>query len=227
MLKKWLIRFVVLAVGAGGAPFATPYEAQTESGIAGVARDSTGLALPGVSVEASSPALIEKARSVATDGQGLYNITGLRPGVYTVTFTLPGFTTVRREGVELTSSFTATVNAEMRVGGIEEAVTVSGASPTVDLQNTVQQKAFTREVIDALPTGSKSWASLAVLVPGARADRRAERRRHRLVERDGAAFTAASARKPSCCSTACATTRATVSAASATPTTRTTAAWRR
>ena len=143
-------------------------EAQVESGIAGIARDTTGLALPGVSVEASSPALLEKVRTVATDGQGLYNITGLRPGVYTVVFTLPGFTTVRREGVELTSTFTATVNVEMRVGGIEEAVTVSGASPTVDIQNTVQQKSFTREVIDVLPTGSKSWASLAVLVPGAK-----------------------------------------------------------
>jgi hypothetical protein len=145
-----------------------PAAAQTDSGIAGTVKDSTGLALPGVTVEASSPALIEKVRSVTTDGQGVYNITGLRPGTYAVTFTLPGFTSVRREGLELTSSFTATVNAEMQVGGLQEALTVSGAAPTVDLQNTVQQKAFTRTVIEALPTGSKSWAALAVLVPGAR-----------------------------------------------------------
>jgi hypothetical protein len=145
-----------------------PVTAQTDSGIAGTVKDSTGFALPGVTVEASSPALIEKVRSVATDGQGVYNITGLRPGTYVVTFTLPGFTSVRREGLELTSSFTATVNAEMQVGGLQEALTVSGAAPTVDLQNTVQQKAFTRTVIEALPTGSKSWAALAVLVPGAR-----------------------------------------------------------
>jgi Carboxypeptidase regulatory-like domain len=168
MLKKWFAGVVVFATAVAGAPFAGIAHAQVESGIAGVARDTTGLPLPGVAVEASSPALLEKVRSAVTDGQGLYNITGLRPGVYSVVFTLPGFTTVRREGVELTSTFTATVNVELRVGGIEEAVTVSGASPTVDIQNTVQQKSFTREVIEVLPTGSKSWAALAVLVPGAK-----------------------------------------------------------
>jgi hypothetical protein len=147
------------------APAAT---AQTDSGIVGQVKDSTGLALPGVTVEASSPALIEKARTVVTDGQGLYSITALRPGTYTVVFSLPGFTTVRREGVELTTSFTANITVEMRVGGIEEAVTVSGASPTVDVQNTVQQKAFTREILEALPTGSKNWAAAAILVPGVR-----------------------------------------------------------
>ena len=88
------------------------------------------------------------------------------PGIYTVTFTLPGFSTVRREGIELTASFTATVNADMRVGALEETITVTGEAPTVDVQNVVQQRVMTRDVIDAIPTGSKSVAHLGVLIPG-------------------------------------------------------------
>ena len=168
LLGHRLTQGVVLTLAMLFAVTVAPALSQTDSGIAGSVKDSTGLALPGVSVTAASPALIEKTRSVVTDAQGVYNITGLRPGDYSVTFELPGFGTIKREGVALTTSFTANVNAEMKVGGIEEAITVSGATPTVDLQNTVQQKAFTRTVIEALPTGSKSWASLAVLVPGAR-----------------------------------------------------------
>src|SRR5262245_12937216 len=90
-----------------------------QSGFAGVARDTTGAVLPGVAVEAASPALIEKARTVITDGEGQYKIVDLRPGIYVLTFTLPGFTSIRREGIELPASFTATVNAEMRVGTVE------------------------------------------------------------------------------------------------------------
>src|SRR5881628_3851228 len=127
---------------------------QADSGnIAGVVRDTSGAVIPGVTVEASSPALIEKVRSVVTDEQGLYSIVDLRPGLYTVTFTLPGFSTVRREGIELTGSFTATVNAELRVGAVSETVTVSGEAPTVDIRNVVQEKVLTDEVREALPTG--------------------------------------------------------------------------
>ena len=91
--------------------------AQVSNGsIAGVVKDASGAVLPGVTVEAASPALIEKSRTAVTDGQGLYRIVDLRPGVYTVTFTLPGFSTLKREGLELTAGFTATVNAEMKVG---------------------------------------------------------------------------------------------------------------
>ena len=93
-----------------------PAEAAAQSEIAGVVKDASGSVLPGVTVEAASPALIEKMRAAVTDGGGNYRIVSLRPGVYTVTFTLPGFATVSREGIELTSDFTATVNAEMRVG---------------------------------------------------------------------------------------------------------------
>src|SRR5262245_2034704 len=108
--------------------------AQT-SEIAGVVKDASGSVLPGVTVEAASPALIEKSRSVVTDGEGAYRIISLRPGTYTVTFTLPGFTKVIREGIELTSNFTASVNADMKVGAVEETITVTGESPIVDTQS--------------------------------------------------------------------------------------------
>ena len=139
---------------------------QSNSAIGGTVKDSSGAVLPGVTVEAASPALIEKTRTVVTDGQGLYNIVNLRPGTYTVTFTLPGFSSVRREGIELTASFTATVNADLRVGALEETVTVSGQAPTVDVTNVAQQRVMTRDVINAIPVGTKSVVALGVLIPG-------------------------------------------------------------
>ena len=132
----------------------------TGSAITGVVRDTSGALLPGVTVEASSPALIEKLRSVVTDGQGVYRIIDLRPGVYTVTFTLSGFSTLRREGVGLTAGFTATVNGDMAVGSLEETITVSGAAPLVDTQNVAQQQVYSREVTDDLPLGSTSGTTL-------------------------------------------------------------------
>src|SRR5262245_45603253 len=122
-----------------GALLLLPFPALAQSlatgSITGVVRDNSGAVLPGVTVEAASPALIEKARSVVTDGQGVYRIIELRPGTYAVMFTLAGFSTLRREGVELTTGFTATVNAQLAVGGLEETVTVTGAAPVVDTQN--------------------------------------------------------------------------------------------
>ena len=140
--------------------------AQSGSSIAGVVKDSSGAVLPGVTVEAASPALIEKVRTVVTDGDGQYKIVGLVPGAYSVTFTLTGFNTVKREGIELTSSFTATVNADLRVGSLQETITVTGETPTVDIQNVVQQRVMTRDVISAIPAGTKSVASIGVLIPG-------------------------------------------------------------
>ena len=130
-----------------------PGIAAAQSAIAGVARDSSGAVLPGVSVEVSSPALIEKTRSTVTDQAGQYRVVDLRPGTYSVTFTLQGFNTVKREGVVLDANFTAPVNAEMRVGAIEETVTVTGESPIVDVQNTARREVVDRELLDALPTG--------------------------------------------------------------------------
>src|ERR1700730_3995041 len=103
--------------------------AQTGGTIAGVVRDTSGAVMPGVTVEAASPALIEKVKSVVSDAQGQYKIVDLRPGTYLVTFSLPGFATVKREGLELTTGFTATVNADLKVGSLEETVTVSGQAP--------------------------------------------------------------------------------------------------
>src|SRR5262245_40641547 len=102
-----------------------PALAHAQAAVAGVVRDSSGAVLPGVTIEVSSPALIEKVRSGITDGSGQYRVLDLRPGVYTVTFTLTGFSTIRRDGIELTGSFTATVNAEMRIGAVEETITVT------------------------------------------------------------------------------------------------------
>src|SRR5262245_14427671 len=142
-----------------------PDLALAQASITGVVRDASGAILPGVTIEASSPALIEKVRSATTDGSGQYRIENLRPGVYAVVFSLGGFSTVRREGVELTGSFTATVNADLRVGGVQETVTVTGQAPTVDVQNTTQQRVFGQEVTDSLPTG-RLPSSLGVLIPG-------------------------------------------------------------
>src|SRR5262245_18642726 len=112
-----------------------PAAAYAQASITGTVTDASGGVLPGVTVEASSPALIEKVRSVSTDGTGQYRIVDLRPGIYSVTFTLTGFSNVKREGIELAGSFTASVNAELRVGTVAETITVSGEAPTVDVQN--------------------------------------------------------------------------------------------
>ena len=140
--------------------------AQQTSGIAGVAKDTSGAVLPGVTVEASSPALIEKVRTVATDGEGRYNIVDLPPGAYIVTFTLAGFGTFRRDGISLSSGFTATVDAVMRVGALEESITVSGSSPIVDTQNVRKQLVATDELLSQLPTSSKQIYTLVTLTPG-------------------------------------------------------------
>jgi hypothetical protein len=140
--------------------------AQQASGIAGVVRDTTGAVLPGVTVEASSPALIEKVRTAVTDGEGRYNITELRPGTYTVVFSLPGFNSFRREGVVLTTGFTATINADMPVGALEETVTVTGASPLVDTQNVTQQKVVTDELLTSLPSSSMTLSNVGAIIPG-------------------------------------------------------------
>src|SRR4029453_1332995 len=117
-----------------------PSFAYAQASIAGVVKDASGAVLPGVSVEAASPVLIEKVRSVVSDGPRQYRIENLRPGPYTVTFSLAGFNPVMREGVQLEGSFTATINADMKVGGVEETITVTGESPVVDVQNVTQQR---------------------------------------------------------------------------------------
>src|ERR1700737_3764613 len=130
-----LVKLIV--VGALCLVFA-PTVARAQSAIAGIIRDATGGVLPGVTVEAASPALIERVRSATTDAQGQYKIIDLRPGTYSDTFSLPGFSTLKRGGIELPADFTAPVNADLKVGALEETVTVSsGASPIVDVQQAV------------------------------------------------------------------------------------------
>ena len=141
-----------------------PSAAYAQASITGVVRDTSGAVLPGVTVEAASPALIEKVRSVVTDGSGQYRIETLRPGTYSVTFTLPGFATSKRDGIELTGTFVASVNAEMRVGALEETITVSGETPVVDVQSTTRQQVLSQELISAIPSG-RNAASMAGLLP--------------------------------------------------------------
>jgi hypothetical protein len=142
-----------------------PATALAQGSIAGVVKDPSGAVLPGVTVQAASSALIEKTRSVVTDGTGQYKIEQLRPGIYSVTFTLSGFSTVRREGIELTGSFAATVNVELKVGSVEETITVTGESPIVDVQNARQQRVLGADVLETIPT-SRTQFTNAVLIPG-------------------------------------------------------------
>src|SRR2546430_7749721 len=142
---------------------ASPVHAQ--SAISGVVKDTSGAVLPGVSVEASSDVLIERVRAVTTDGSGQYKIIDLRPGIYVLTFTLTGFQTFRRERIELPADITLTVNADMKVGAIEESVTVSAASPIVDVTTAVHTQVLNPETIDLIPTG-RSIQGMGQLVVG-------------------------------------------------------------
>jgi hypothetical protein len=137
--------------------------------LAGVARDTSGAVLPGVTVEAASPALIEKVRSVTTDTSGQYKIVDLRPGTYTITFTLTGFSVVRREGIELAGSGTVTVNGDMKVGTLEETITVTGETPIVDVQNAARQQVLDGNLVANTPA-AKSWNGIMLLVPGVTGD---------------------------------------------------------
>jgi hypothetical protein len=158
---SWLVFVFVLV------PVSSFAQSSTTGAIGGTVRDATGAVLPGATVEASSPALIEKVRSVVADAQGNYKIVDLRPGTYAVTVTLAGFNTYRREGVELSAGFTATVNAELKIGSLQETVTVTGASPIVDVQNARAQQVLKGETMNQLPSGAKNLMNFAALTLGA------------------------------------------------------------
>ncbi len=158
----WVASAVVVASLAAATP------ALAQSSIAGVVKDTSGGALPGVTVEATSPALIERSRSVISDESGQYKIIDLRPGTYVVSFTLPGFSAVRREGIELPPNFTAPVNAEMRVGAVEETITVSGATPVVDVQSAARAQVLNTELLSALPT-ARNFQTAGLALPGLKA----------------------------------------------------------
>jgi hypothetical protein len=136
-----------------------------QAAIAGIVRDSSGAVLPGVTVEATSPALIEKTRTATTDGSGQYRIEDLRPGTYAVTFTISGFSTLKREGVELSGVFTATINADLKVGAVAETVTVTGETPIVDVQSARRQMTLNNDTVRSIPN-TRNYNSMVFLVPG-------------------------------------------------------------
>jgi hypothetical protein len=158
-LTAWCVGLGLLL----GAPHAVL--AQVGASIAGVVRDASGALLPGVTVEVGSPSLIEKVRTTVTDGSGYYLIEQLRPGAYSVTFTLAGFNVLRRDGIELMGSFAATVNAELTLSAVSETVIVSGAAAVVDLRSAARQQVMDAEVLDSAPT-ARTMVTAAVLIPG-------------------------------------------------------------
>jgi hypothetical protein len=156
------------AIWSALVPLKASAQQATASGIAGVVKDTSGAVLPGVTVEASSPALIERVRSVVSDAEGRFNIVDLRPGSYVVSFSLPGFNTVKREGVELPSGFTATVNVDMQVGAVTETITVTGEAPLVDTRNARKQTVVSSDLLNVLPSSVKNLNNLVALTPGFR-----------------------------------------------------------
>jgi hypothetical protein len=157
VLKSCLLVVSILA--------SLPMAAYAQASLAGLVRDTSGAVLPGVTVEASSDVLIEKVRAAVTDGTGRYSIVDLRPGTYRVTFALTGFATVARPGVELSGTSVVTINADLKVGDLQETITVTGDTPTVDLQSTTRQTSMNAEIVSAIPTSRNGFA-VGVLIPG-------------------------------------------------------------
>jgi len=160
-LRVWCLVFTAFVLA--------PAVAFAQASITGVVRDVSGAVLPGVTVEASSPALIEKTHSAVSDGSGVYRIVDLRPGTYAITFTLAGFQTVKREGIELTGTFTATINADLKVGAIAETITVTGETPVVDVQSAKREVVLTGDVIQSLP-GTHAYGNILNAMPGVTVD---------------------------------------------------------
>ena len=159
-------RAVCCAAVLFAAVFLVARESAAQNSIAGVVKDTSGAFMPGVTVEASSPALIEKVRTAVSDGTGNYRIVDLPPGTYQVTFTLTGFRTVVRQDIQLQGNFTAQVNADLQIGALEETLTVTGVSPTVDVINNESTVVLNRDVLDAIPTTARNLPMRAALIPG-------------------------------------------------------------
>ena len=167
MPRKRVVRSVFIALACVAL---LPTAASAQSAFAGEVTDNTGGVLPGVTVEAASPVLIEGSRVVVTDGEGRYTIIDVRPGIYNLTFSLPGFGTVIQEGLDLPADFTATVNATLTVGAIEESVTVTGESPVVDVQSAARTQVLDRVVLDSIPT-SRTGQGMGAIIVGVRLSR--------------------------------------------------------
>ena len=158
------MRFIkALAIVAGFVLLPAAAFAQTT--LAGTVKDTSGAVLPGVTVEASSPVLIEKTRTAVSDGTGQYRIESLTPGTYAVTFTLSGFSTLKREGVVLSGTGVVTINGDMKVGGVAETITVTGATPVVDVVSTTRAVTLDNEMMRNLPA-VRSYSYVLTTVPG-------------------------------------------------------------
>src|SRR5947207_8592532 len=158
---RWASKAVLILMAA----LLLPSIASAQGSLTGTVRDESGAVLPGVTVEASSPALIEKIRTALTDGAGQYRITGLNPGAYSLHFRLSGFNFVKREGIELSGTATLTIPIDMRVGALAETVTVTGETPVVDVQTTRRETVLSADVIDTIP-GNRSVGTLLNAVAG-------------------------------------------------------------
>ena len=166
-MRGWLYRHLGVGALVVCGAVLLPTLAFAQAQIVGQVRDESGGVLPGVTVEAASPAIIEKIRTAVTDEQGRYRIEALRPGDYKLTFSLTGFSTIVRDGIEVPSEVVVTINADMKVGALEETITVSGETPQVDVQQASRTQVITRDVIDTLPV-SRNVMSIGVLSPGVR-----------------------------------------------------------
>src|SRR6266436_302896 len=167
MRKRLLLRLTfAFLVGS----FLLPVGASAQSAFSGVVRDTSGGVLPGVAVEASSPVLIEKTRSVVTDAEGRYTIVDLRPGTYKLVFSLTGFETIVRDGIDLSGNTTVPINIDLKVGALEESLTVSGQTPLVDVQNAQRTSVLDRSVIDALPS-TRNIQTVGAPIPGVKLSR--------------------------------------------------------
>ncbi|HJZ71061.1 MAG TPA: carboxypeptidase-like regulatory domain-containing protein, partial [Vicinamibacterales bacterium] len=153
----------------GACTVLAPAAAFAQATITGTVKDTSGAVLPGATVEAASPALIEKVRSATTDSAGLYRIVDLRPGTYTLTVSLPGFATIVRDGIEVTGSATLTIPFDLKVGAVQETVTVTGASPVVDVQNTRRETVINASSIETLPA-TRAYGSILNAMPGVTVD---------------------------------------------------------
>jgi carboxypeptidase family protein len=162
------MRDLTKALLVAGLLVLLPTLARAQS-LAGTVKDASGAVLPGVTVEASSPVLIEKTRTAVTDGTGQYRIENLVPGTYSITYSLPGFITVKKDAVEVSGAGVITVNQDLRVGGVQETITVTGESPVVDTQtSTRRQMVLSSSVIQAIPA-SRGYGNLLATIPGIQA----------------------------------------------------------
>jgi hypothetical protein len=163
--ERRYMRGIVRILGVLVVALLLPAAVYAQASISGTVKDTSGAILPGVTVEVASPVLIEKVRTAVTDGNGRYQIVDLRPGTYTVTFTLTGFNTAKRDNVALAGSSGIVVDSELRVGALEETITVTGEAPVVDTQSTTKQQVLSADLVDALPS-SRNYAGLARMIPG-------------------------------------------------------------